>query len=102
MAKSLLIIAQQYRRICDNWDRSKHNNKTWRKVFNVYSQYLINIGKAEGVCIPEHSDYMPGVASMIAFPKDYYLLPHETINRSQEFQAAKTKMYPRSVYAASV
>lgn len=102
MAKSLLTIFQQYRRICDNWDRSKHDSKTWQRVFRIYSQYLINIGKAEGVALPDGSDYMPGVAAKIAFPNDHWRMSSEAINNSPEFQAARAKMYPRSVYAATV
>ena len=51
---------------------------------------------------PDGSDYMPGVAAKIAFPNDHWRMSSEAINNSPEFQAARAKMYPRSVYAATV
>lgn len=95
--KSLLSIRQQYDRILAAWDRSKHRSS--RAVFEIYSRYLVNIAAHEGLTIRYGSDYMPGVAAMIAFPKDYWRLPCETINQSAEFKTARSKEYPRSVYA---
>ena len=95
--KSLLTIWQQYRRIVDGW--SGLTRARQRYAFKTYSRYLVNIAVAEGVHIPEGSDYMPGVAACIAFPDSYWKKCSWEINNSQAFKDARAKMYDRSIYA---
>lgn len=98
--KSLLTIWKQYQRIRDGWDKSKHDVRTFRQVRKIYSRYLCNIARANGLDIPENSDYMPGVAAQIAFPSDYWRRSADSINRSREFQEERARGYAREIYAA--